>query len=305
MKFVNSYRLLDHLGSLRIARGDIGAPEGGVSSEVDLYPFGSPFASAVANSRRQFTGHERDASAGMDYMLARYVSGGQLRFLSTDPGAPDTATESIQRWNKFSYAVNNPLQMIDPDGRDSFLCTRPLAFYEGAGHMFVTTGGAAPGDRNATVNSAGDRGDDITGKVDGNTKGFSEGTNKDDHAAWLSAGQPGSTTECVPIPAPDAVVQSLADSVVEDLPYSALPGLLGDYTLGASTNSNSVAQAVANQAAGQPIPSPGSLPVPGAANWTSVGFDTNKDGKRDPSRVPNPPPPPPPPVPTDRPIDKR
>jgi RHS repeat-associated protein len=104
MKFVNSYRHLDHLGSLRIARGDIGAPESGVSSALDLYPFGSLFASGVANSRRQFTGHERDAGAGMDYMLARYYGSSLDRFLVVDPAMSFRKNLGIpEAWNRFAY----------------------------------------------------------------------------------------------------------------------------------------------------------------------------------------------------------
>jgi RHS repeat-associated protein len=36
-------------------------------------------------SHNQFTGKERDAETGLDYFLARYYSGAQGRFTSTDP----------------------------------------------------------------------------------------------------------------------------------------------------------------------------------------------------------------------------
>jgi RHS repeat-associated protein len=129
-KFVNAYRHLDHLGSLRIARGDSGAVEAGVSSALDLYPYGTPFAASAAESSRQFTGHERDEATGQDYMLARYQGTGLARFLSTDPG-DDTDTEVPLSWNKYTYVRDNPLKFLDPDGKatelHSKVSTYPVA----------------------------------------------------------------------------------------------------------------------------------------------------------------------------------
>jgi uncharacterized protein RhaS with RHS repeats len=52
-------------------------------------------------------------------MLARYYEAGLGRFLSTDPVArPGSNLQSPQRWNRYSYALNNPIKFLDPDGRD-------------------------------------------------------------------------------------------------------------------------------------------------------------------------------------------
>jgi RHS repeat-associated protein len=101
---------------LRVARGDSGAIEAGVSSAVDLYPYGSEFAGAEATSARLFTGHERDVATGLDYMLARHSSSASGRFLTVDPssGVPSIA----QSWGLYAYVRNSPLGRIDPDGRE-------------------------------------------------------------------------------------------------------------------------------------------------------------------------------------------
>ncbi|HQN10444.1 MAG TPA: RHS repeat-associated core domain-containing protein, partial [Thermoanaerobaculia bacterium] len=52
----------------------------------------------------------------LDYMHARYYSPVVGRFLSIDPGRDWNAREP-QSWNLFSYARNNPLRYVDPDGR--------------------------------------------------------------------------------------------------------------------------------------------------------------------------------------------
>jgi RHS repeat-associated protein len=56
---------------------------------------------------------------GLDYMHARYYSGGLGRFLSVDPVmAIGRNIRTPQRWNRYSYVSNNPLAFIDPDGRE-------------------------------------------------------------------------------------------------------------------------------------------------------------------------------------------
>ena len=55
---------------------------------------------------------------GNDYMHARYYSSNLGRFLSVDPVGGTVG--SSQSWNRYSYVVNNPIVLIDPDGRNWF-----------------------------------------------------------------------------------------------------------------------------------------------------------------------------------------
>jgi RHS repeat-associated protein len=71
----------------------------------------------VGTNTRKFTGHERDAETGLDYMMARYYSAPLGRFLAVDPG-DDTDPKDPQSWNKYTYVRNNPLKTIDPTGTD-------------------------------------------------------------------------------------------------------------------------------------------------------------------------------------------
>src|SRR2546422_8000405 len=81
-------------------------------------PFGEemPWVAQDTMNKRQFTGHERDDETGMDYMLARYYSGGIGRLLQPDPLQYNNIVEKqkfirdSQSWNKYIYALNNPLQ---------------------------------------------------------------------------------------------------------------------------------------------------------------------------------------------------
>jgi RHS repeat-associated protein len=60
----------------------------------------------------------------MDYMLARYYEAGLGRFLSADPGNKVRGNlRTPQRWNLYTYVRNNPLVLIDPDGREEITVT--------------------------------------------------------------------------------------------------------------------------------------------------------------------------------------
>jgi len=62
------------------------------------------------------TGKERDTESGNDYFGARYYGSPMGRFLSPDPLLNSGRPSNPQTWNRFAYALNNPLRMIDPTG---------------------------------------------------------------------------------------------------------------------------------------------------------------------------------------------
>ncbi|MGB5571953.1 MAG: RHS repeat-associated core domain-containing protein, partial [Thermoanaerobaculia bacterium] len=111
------HRHVDHLGSLRQVTDELG-----VWQEDHAYlPFGEEVP-ASSRAPLQFTGHERDShGAGsaddLDYMHARYCSPTMGRFLSVDPKTLRMPTKSPQRWNRYAYALGNPLKYVDETGR--------------------------------------------------------------------------------------------------------------------------------------------------------------------------------------------
>ena len=74
-------------------------------------PLGLPVCSYDSGRRSRCTGKERDAETGLDFFGARYFSGAQGRFTSTDPifFQKDMLADP-QRWNLYAYAQNNPLR---------------------------------------------------------------------------------------------------------------------------------------------------------------------------------------------------
>lgn len=133
---------LDHLGSPRLFTNGLGVKIG----EQRFAPFGAGGTSD--GGLLQFTGHERDAatagaasSSGSsspatdgprlkttrndvethaelpDYFHARFYDPGMGRFLSVDPAMDvERNLRTPQRWNRYAYALNNPIKYVDPDG---------------------------------------------------------------------------------------------------------------------------------------------------------------------------------------------
>jgi RHS repeat-associated protein len=103
---------VDHLGSTRLVTDNLGA----AVSQHDFFPFGEEIAPVFDHNRKLFTGHERDQETGLDYMLARYYSNSLGRFLSFDTSRLGVDRRNPQKWNAYTYVLNNPLKYFDPNG---------------------------------------------------------------------------------------------------------------------------------------------------------------------------------------------
>ena len=88
------------------------------------FPFGEELTSPFQDSEQmKLTGHERDlnnlgsVADDLDYMHARFCSPLTGRFLSVDPVLPlQRVMRRPQSWNRYTYALGNPLKYIDPTG---------------------------------------------------------------------------------------------------------------------------------------------------------------------------------------------
>ncbi|HEX8267285.1 MAG TPA: RHS repeat-associated core domain-containing protein [Pyrinomonadaceae bacterium] len=121
------YLTNDHLGSPRI----ITDRNGNVTSRRDFLPFGEEIAAgtggrsnvqrydAADNVRQKFTSYERDNETGLDFAQARMHNYNHGRFTSPDPLMASAKVKNPQTFNRYSYVLNNPLNLIDPLGLSS------------------------------------------------------------------------------------------------------------------------------------------------------------------------------------------
>jgi RHS repeat-associated protein len=116
----------DQLGTPRMIFDETGHLEN--MTRHDYLPFGEELVpptggrsaaqgySGGDDVRQQFTSKERDVETGLDYFQARYYASTQGRFTSIDPLLSSAGMADPQSWNRYSYVLNNPLKLIDPDG---------------------------------------------------------------------------------------------------------------------------------------------------------------------------------------------
>lgn len=111
---VIEYYGTDHLGSVRVVFDAAGT----VIARADYLPYGEEvFAPTGTMPAQKFTGQARDAEAGQDYFHARMYQPRAGRFTAVD--AVFNAASQPQKWNRYAYALNNPLVFTDPSGNDA------------------------------------------------------------------------------------------------------------------------------------------------------------------------------------------
>jgi RHS repeat-associated protein len=110
------YYVKDHLGSTRVVVDGSGNPK----EAYEYYPFGKiarSTTSAGINVDEKFTGKELDDDNNerIYYFGRRYYDGDLGKWLSADPSAYKRPELS-----PYNYVQNNPINRIDPDGREDW-----------------------------------------------------------------------------------------------------------------------------------------------------------------------------------------
>jgi RHS repeat-associated protein len=84
----------------------------------EYYPFGeTKVATGCRESDQRFTGKPTDAESGLQYYGARYMANSLGRFTSVDPARESFEPSAPKTWNRYAYAADDPLNLIDGDGR--------------------------------------------------------------------------------------------------------------------------------------------------------------------------------------------
>jgi RHS repeat-associated protein len=119
-----AYLTPDHLGSTRAVTDRAG----NIRARHDYLPFGEELDAGIAgrttqigytqpdSTRQRFTSKERDSESKLDFFGARYYASHHGRFTSVDPAMGSAVLSLPQSWNRYAYVLNNPLNIIDPDG---------------------------------------------------------------------------------------------------------------------------------------------------------------------------------------------
>ena len=116
-----SYLTVDHLGSARV----ITDQNGKVTTRKDYLAFGDEASSAqrAANpnydsseTRKGYTGYEKDDESGLEFAQARYYNATHGRFTSVDPLTASANVKNPQTFNRYSYVLNSPYKFTDPLG---------------------------------------------------------------------------------------------------------------------------------------------------------------------------------------------
>jgi RHS repeat-associated protein len=112
------YYHTDALGSVRAVTKQVDG-QWQVVARHDFMPFGEEVVPpSPPPEKRLFTGKERDIETGLDYFEARYLRANLGRFTSSDPLMASQRISDPSSFNRYAYALNNPLRFLDPNGLD-------------------------------------------------------------------------------------------------------------------------------------------------------------------------------------------
>jgi RHS repeat-associated protein len=112
------YYFSDHLGSHGVIYSQTGTT---CEQDIDYYPYGGVendyCAGSGVSQNYKFTGKERDPESGLDYFGARHHASALGRFMSVDPSRLSIERFNPQSWNRYTYVYNNPLKLVDHNGK--------------------------------------------------------------------------------------------------------------------------------------------------------------------------------------------
>jgi RHS repeat-associated protein len=108
------YYVKDHLGNINLTLSENGSiVNGQLYLSYGEYISGTNYSEGgIANDKYKFTGKERDNETGYDYFGSRFYDSQLGRWLSVDPLA-----DKYPGWSPYNYCLNNPIKLIDDDGR--------------------------------------------------------------------------------------------------------------------------------------------------------------------------------------------
>ena len=92
-----------------------------LGSQGSYYPYGEDKGTPLPNDQFKFATYWRDSATSLDYADQRYYVNNFGRFITPDPyqataTAPSDSNDP-QTWNRYSYVITDPVNLVDPLGR--------------------------------------------------------------------------------------------------------------------------------------------------------------------------------------------
>lgn len=96
-----------------------------MTTRKDYAAFGEEIATAQRSSglsydssetRKGYTGYEKDTESGLEFAQARYYNALHGRYTSIDPLTASANVKNPQTFNRYSYVLNSPYKFVDPLG---------------------------------------------------------------------------------------------------------------------------------------------------------------------------------------------
>jgi len=243
-----AYLSYDHLGSVTQVTNTAAS-----TTSSRRYDSWGGFSAGAGGLEYGFTGRERDSESGLYYYRARYYDPAQGRFLSEDPLGISAGP------NRYAYAGDNPVNMVDPSGLITEVWCRPvhqpLAKAAGALHCFISI--SCPGMPPTLVSFLGPPASPIHIVQNWQTNG----TNNDVQEArnWKNIHR-FPVTPCSPGCPLEHCVVNLANKLI------STGWTLPNYSAALGPNSNSFANRLVLQCGGKVGGNPGQQ---GAAGWST------------------------------------
>jgi RHS repeat-associated protein len=119
MELLSYFYHPDHLGSssasTELSNHWITDGSGNAIQHLHYLPFGEDWVdqrNSSWNTPYTFSGKEKDVETGYGYFGARYYNSGLSIWLSVDP-----MSDKYPSMSPYNYCANNPVMLVDPDGR--------------------------------------------------------------------------------------------------------------------------------------------------------------------------------------------
>lgn len=111
------YYTSDHLGSSSYITDD----NGNLTQTLAYLPYDEDWVDLKHNNPQyqtpyKFNGKEKDEESGYHYYGARYLNNDLSIWLSVDP-----MSDKLPHLTSYNYCANNPVMLVDPDGRDNVI----------------------------------------------------------------------------------------------------------------------------------------------------------------------------------------